>query len=127
MISPALKRRALLLAARALNNAAARAYELATAEERRQREKRRAEAERIVADGEAALAEYVNGRAMLEYAEQELALAGKAVPRRLIWEMSLWSRLRREAGEAIENADPEQAKEAVEGVLALARLASRHD
>jgi hypothetical protein len=96
----AARRHALLLAAQELNNAAGCAYELATAEERRCREVRRAEAERIITDGEAALAEYVTGRAMLIHLEEELATSGGDLPPRLRWERYLYSKLRREVGEA---------------------------
>jgi hypothetical protein len=56
VIPAAIKRRALLAASRLLAAAAARCFELATREVRR----RLGEVERIIADGTAALAEFVN-------------------------------------------------------------------
>jgi hypothetical protein len=120
----AAKKAALLAASRALLFAAASCHALATVEERRRREARRAEAERIVADGEALLTEYLNGRAWLEYAEQEIIVHGDPVPRRLRWELDLWSKLRGEGDAAVGNADPEGARRAVESVVGMARLAS---
>jgi hypothetical protein len=122
-----IKKAALLFAARVLNDGAARCFKAATAEERRRWEARQAEAERIVADGEAALAEYINGRAMLAHLEEELAISGGTLPRRLRWELNLYLKLRSETALAIENADPETVQAAVTAVLALARLASRQD
>jgi hypothetical protein len=66
----AIKRAALLVAA------AERCYGIATGEERR----RRAAAERIAADGEAALAEFINGWPMLVWAEEEaVVLSGRTL------------------------------------------------
>lgn len=83
MTPPGIKRAALLAAAQALNAAAARCFEAATREERHQRAERVVEVEKVVADGESGLAEYVNTPTMLAYAEEELVLAGQAVPDRL--------------------------------------------
>lgn len=126
MNAPALiKKTALLFAARVLNYGAAHCFEAATADERLRWEARRAEAKRIVADGEAALAEYVHGRVMLAHLEEELANNGGDLPSRLRWERYLYSKLHREAGEAIGAADPEAARRTVDSVLALAWLASQ--
>lgn len=74
-----------------------RCYGIATGEERR----RRAAAERIAADGEAALAEFINGWPMLVWAEEEAVLSGRALSACLECERALYERLRAMAGDAV--------------------------
>jgi hypothetical protein len=109
----AIKRAALMRAADLLVTAAERCYGIATADERR----RRAAAERIAADGEAALAEFINGYPMLVWAEEEAVVSGCALPPRLVTERAMYDRLRREAGDAVARSDPAAARRAVSDAL----------
>ena len=112
----AIKRAALMRAATLLVTAAERCYGIATADERR----RRAAAERIAADGEAALAEFINGWPALEWAEEEAVVSGRPIPRRLEHERAMYERMRREAGEAARRGDPAAARRAVRDALGRA-------
>lgn len=95
---------------------AARLQAAATREERRRRE----EARRIAADGEAALAEHINGWPALAHAEEEAILSGRNLPPQLLRERAMYFRLRHEAGEAVLCADPAAARRAVLDALSWA-------
>jgi hypothetical protein len=123
-ISPRAKRRALLVAAHALNRAAEAAFELATREERRRYQAQRAAAERIVAHGLSVLEEYLDSPAFIDALELELILDDQPVPDRLTWARGLWGRLGDEANAAISEGNPERARRAVSDALRLARMAS---
>lgn len=112
----AIKRAALMRAADLLVTAAERCYGIATADERR----RRAAAERIAADGEAALAEFINGWPMLAWAEEEAVVSGRALPPRLVAERAMYERLRATAGDAVARSDPAAARRAVSDALGRA-------
>lgn len=125
MIAPATRKAALLLASRVLVAVAERCYRAATEAERGRRRQRENEAATIAHNAEAALCEFLNAPALLEYLEGEAVINGGALSDRLAWELELHRRSRADAADAINAGDPERARKAARQALRLAKLAAR--